>query len=105
MFESILDFLRGSDVEPENDEQRQRIVAEADYFGVPSLVSFLNAKATEDGFILVTIGSCPPRNVPRRFIRVARYNGFHELFRLFKKNYDMIIDSIDTMEIRVGKVI
>uniref|UniRef100_A0A914VBZ6 BTB domain-containing protein n=1 Tax=Plectus sambesii TaxID=2011161 RepID=A0A914VBZ6_9BILA len=99
LFELILDFLRGSFLLPESDELRQRILIEADYFGVASMVAYLNAKISDDKLILVTIGRCPPRNVPRRFIRQARYNGFHELFRLYKQNYESVLDSIETMEI------
>lgn len=102
IFEYVLDYLRGSFLLPENDVLRQRILVEADYFGVSSMIAHLNAKASDDKLILVTIGHCPPRNVPRCFIRRARFNGFHELFRLYKRNYESVLDSIEAMEIDVS---
>uniref|UniRef100_A0A914UYV2 BTB domain-containing protein n=1 Tax=Plectus sambesii TaxID=2011161 RepID=A0A914UYV2_9BILA len=103
IFQFVLDFLRGSFVLPENDQLRQKILTEADYFGIASMITYLNAKIADDKLILVTIGDCPSRNVPRSFILQARANGFHELFRLYKQNYELVVDDTESMEIQVNR--
>jgi hypothetical protein len=91
-------------MQPKNDEQFQNILVKAGCFDVSALTAIQNEKTPDNGFILVTIGSCPPRNVPRRFIREARHNGFHELFQLFKKNYESNLGRTRVMQIKVGRI-